>query len=359
MQLARQTISGSSCRSRPHCVRAAACRIDCMRLAALVAVLLAATDAMALPKSLRAVLGGSGSAIMGEAAIVDAVCKLAGTETPVVAYLGTATYDFEKFREGQVKEFRRRGCEVVAVDVARTAPPPADVAAALERCDAVLVSGGNTLFAVDRWTAQGVDAALEKAMRRGAVLCGGSAGAICWFDGGHSDSMDPDWYADVMIAGGGAADPAYEVAPGEKPWPYVRCPCLGFLPGLACPHHDRTQSNGVLRAEDFAGMLLRHPGEQGVCIDHFAALVVDGEDYAVLALDGKPGTLVAGGTEPDFSGAGTPAIWLKSVEGGRVVAKAAPAAGKLADILRKPTAVVDDARIARAREENPSNVERP
>jgi dipeptidase E len=106
-------------------------------------------------------------------------------------------------------------------------------------------------------------------------------------------------------------------------------------------------------------MLLRHPGEQGVCIDHFAALVVDGEDYAVLALDGKPGTLVAGGTEPDFSGAGTPAIWLKSIEGGRVVAKAAPAAGKLADILRKPTAVVDDARIARAREENPSNVERP
>ena len=202
-------------------------------------------------------------------------------------------------------------------------------------------------------------AALRAAMERGAVLCGGSAGAICWFDGGHSDSMDPDWYADVMIAGGGAADPAYEVAPGEKPWPYVRCPCLGFLPGLACPHHDRTQSNGVLRAEDFAGMLLRHPGEQGVCIDHFAALVVDGEDYAVLALDGKPGTLVAGGTEPDFSGAGTPAIWLKSVEGGRVVAKAAPAAGKLADILRKPTAVVDDARIARAREENPSNVERP
>ncbi|KAH8044118.1 peptidase [Aureococcus anophagefferens] len=172
---------------------------------------------------------------MGEAAIVDAVCKLAGTETPVVAYLGTATYDFEKFREGQVKS-SGAAAAVVARRRRWTARRP-DVAAALERCDAVLVSGGNTLFAVDRWTAQGVDAALEKAMR---------------------------------------------------------------------------PLNGVLRAEDFAGMLLRHPGEQGVCIDHFAALVVDGEDSAVLALDGKPGTLVAGGTEPDFSGAGTPAIWLKS-----------------------------------------------
>ena len=330
-----------------------------MRLAALVACLLAATDAMALPKSLRAVLGGSGSAIMGEAAIVDAVCKLAGTETPVVAYLGTATYDFEKFREGQVKEFRRRGCEVVAVDVARTAPPAADVAAALERCDAVLVSGGNTLFAVDRWTAQGVDAALEKAMRRGAVLCGGSAGAICWFDGGHSDSMDPDWYADVMIAGGGAADPAYEVAPGEKPWPYVRCPCLGFLPGLACPHHDRTQSNGVLRAEDFAGMLLRHPGEQGVCIDHFAALVVDGADYSILSLDGKPGTALEGRDAPDFSGAGTPWVWLKRVEGDAVVATRLEPRGRLADALTPATAIVEDPRVEAARAANPSDVDRP
>jgi dipeptidase E len=58
-------------------------------------------------------------------------------------------------------------------------------------------------------------------------------------------------------------------------------PCLGFLPGLVCPHHDKVQSNGVLRAIDFDAMLLRHAGEQGICIDHWAALCVDGDAYEV------------------------------------------------------------------------------
>jgi dipeptidase E len=57
----------------------------------------------------------------------------------------------------------------------------------LEGADIILVSGGNTLFAVDRWKLCGIDAAISRAASRGAVLCGGSAGAICWFDAGHSD----------------------------------------------------------------------------------------------------------------------------------------------------------------------------
>ena len=60
-----------------------------------------------------------------------------------------------------------------------------------------------------------------------------------------------------------------QVQPGDAPWAYVRCPCVGWLPGLACPHHDRTQSNGVLRATDFEQMLRRSPGD--------AAAVAPGE----------------------------------------------------------------------------------
>jgi hypothetical protein len=50
-----------------------------------------------------------------------------------------------------------------------------------------------------------------------------------------------------------------------------------------CPHHDKVQSNGVLRAIDFDAMLLRHEGEQGICIDHWAALCVDGDAFEVHA----------------------------------------------------------------------------
>jgi len=37
----------------------------------------------------------------------------------------------------------------------------------------------------------GIDNQIKEAVKRGVVISGGSAGAICWFDGGHSDSMDP------------------------------------------------------------------------------------------------------------------------------------------------------------------------
>jgi hypothetical protein len=57
--------------------------------------------------------------------------------------------------------------------------------------DIIAVSGGNTLFGVNRWKRLGVDTMLREASERGAVMVGGSAGAICWFDGGHSDSFDP------------------------------------------------------------------------------------------------------------------------------------------------------------------------
>jgi hypothetical protein len=141
-------------------------------------------------------------------------------------------------------------------------PPPAAVGAAFSAADIIIVSGGNTLYAVDRWRQLGVDAALRAALERGAVLAGGSAGAICWFDGGHSDSMDPDTYRVPMLAAAAAAQEgataAAPAAGAAKAWQYIRIDGLGFLPGLVCPHHDRVQSNGVPRATDFDAMLLRH-----------------------------------------------------------------------------------------------------
>mmetsp|Transcript_48586 Transcript_48586/g.97755 ORF Transcript_48586/g.97755 Transcript_48586/m.97755 type:complete len:312 (-) Transcript_48586:238-1173(-) len=213
----------------------------------------------------------------------------------------------------QTEEFARRGVRVTDLYVAKIAPAPGVVDSVLEAADVVLCSGGNTLFAVDRWKQFGVDKALRRCMERGVVLCGGSAGAICWFDSGHSDSMDPESYRAHMLAAaaavegcgseGKAKEDAKEEAKKEedkeeekrKPWSYIRIDGLGFLPGLCCPHHDRVQSNGVLRASDFDGMLGRHPQETGVALDHFAALVISEGHYRVIALEGKTGSV---GGEP-------------------------------------------------------------
>jgi len=77
--------------------------------------------------------------------------------------------------------------------------------------DIVLVTGGNTANAVAVWRAHGFDVILHEAWQHGVLLTGWSAGMICWFEQGVTDSFGP------------------ELGPIE---------CLGFLPGSACPHYD-------------------------------------------------------------------------------------------------------------------------
>jgi dipeptidase E len=80
--------------------------------------------------------------------------------------------------------------------------------------------------------------------------------------------MDPESYRNTFLASQNKTDDAVPVSMNAS-WEYTRVPCLGILPGLVCPHHDRVQSNGVLRATDFEEMMKRHPGEQGFSFRSF------------------------------------------------------------------------------------------
>ncbi len=78
--------------------------------------------------------------------------------------------------------------------------------------DAIVVGGGNTLNMLGIWKAQGIDTILEKALKNGIILSGGSAGSICWFQNGISDSRP----VNLSIVKG-----------------------LGFLPFSNCPHYSQ------------------------------------------------------------------------------------------------------------------------
>jgi dipeptidase E len=90
--------------------------------------------------------------------------------------------------------------------------PRADLREHVLAQDVIYVSGGNTANALAIWRAHGFDAILREAWEAGALLCGWSAGMICWFEAGVTDSFGPE------LAG---------MRDG-----------LGFLPGSACPHYD-------------------------------------------------------------------------------------------------------------------------
>jgi dipeptidase E len=305
----------------------------------------------------RIVAAGSGREGLAEPQIRDAIIHLSHKATPSVLYLGTATYDLAGPEAEQTGRFAEVGCAVTALKLASCTPSDEEMQERFEHTDVIIASGGNTLFAVDRWRRLGVDHLVRQALQRGAVLSGGSAGAISWFDGGHSDSMDPQTYKPYMLAQideGADVSRVMPLSDAERTgWDYIRVPGLGFLPGLCCPHHDRTQTNGVLRAVDFDRMLLRHTGETGIGIDHFAALVVDGEDYRVISIEDREGSVDAGRFSPDRRG--KPGIWRKTVVDGKVQAAVVPATGKVRDLLRQADAIVEDVRLTAARAANPDD----
>ena len=85
--------------------------------------------------------------------------------------------------------------------------------------DAIVVSGGNTLNMIAIWRAQGIDTVLRKAYEKGVVLAGASAGSLCWFKNGLSDS---------------------------RPQALSIVECLGFINASHCPHYTSEKSRRPL-----------------------------------------------------------------------------------------------------------------
>lgn len=169
---------------------------------------------------------------------------------------------------------------------------------------------------------------------------------ISWFSGGHSDSNDPDSYKEAKLHGSGHGDIDDESdlnALASKDceddsvhqWDYMRSNGLGFIPGLCCPHHDRIQSNGVLRATDFDQMLLRHPTEVGLCIDHNAAFLIEGDNFRVIFPEGQIGSVLPDETFSEER-LGRPGVWIKECVGKGVSLRLCPEKGKLSDLLKLP-----------------------
>jgi dipeptidase E len=118
-----------------------------------------------------------------------------------------------------------------------------------------------------------------------------------------------------------------------------------------CPHFDKTQSNGVLRANDFELMLKRHPQERGICIDHFAALIFEDETYRVLSLDGRPGSVLSNGTYSDTR-EGVPGVWIKDIIDGNTITTLVKD-GRIDDLIKIPNDISLDIGVVQCRIDNP------
>ena len=115
--------------------------------------------------------------------------KLTNKANPNVLFVGTASHDAEGYIKVITKEFDLLKCEIKSLCLCSKSYEAKEIDSLLSWADIIYVGGGDTIFMMQVWRQNGLDKKLKRIYEKDlAVLTGISAGAICWFNCGHSDS---------------------------------------------------------------------------------------------------------------------------------------------------------------------------
>jgi dipeptidase E len=188
--------------------------------------------------------GGGFSMEAGNPLLDDYVMSLTGSERPKVCFVPTASGDADHYVVRFYRAFSPARCEPSHLSLFRRdrAAAGGDPADHLLSQDLIYVGGGSVISLLGVWRAHGIDLALAEAHRRGIVLCGLSAGSLCWF-------------AEAVSAFHG---------------PPQRVEGLGLLPYSNCVHYDGEPGRRAsYQALIDAGMCGGYAAEDGAAL-HFA-----------------------------------------------------------------------------------------
>jgi peptidase E len=194
-------------------------------------------------------IGGAGlGADPDDTLIDDYIFRLSGKDEPRLCYIPTAGGDSDAALARFYSIFSQRHCR--PSHLALFNRTVVDIETFLMAQDVIYVGGGNTANMLAIWRIHGVDAVLGKAWREGIVLCGTSAGGICWFEGGTTDSFGKQL---APLADG-----------------------LGLLKGSFSPHYD----GEALRRPVLHDCLAKGTLPSGVAADNGAGLRYAGTELA-------------------------------------------------------------------------------
>lgn len=214
-----------------------------------------------MPRTIVAI-GGGEIRTKGTARIDREIIRLSHKRNPKLLFIPTASSDSERYWKHVQEHFGNfLKCKTDVLFLIKEQPSKKQIRRKILSADIIYVGGGNTLLMMRIWRRLGVDRFLRSAYESGVVLSGISAGSICWFDSGHSDSMS--FYN-----------------PGK--WEYINVRGLGLVSGIHCPHYN-SMTRGVPRRKDFRDMI-RKTGGIGIAIENNCAMeFIDGQFYKVIS----------------------------------------------------------------------------
>jgi peptidase E len=189
-------------------------------------------------------LGGGGFSMEDNPVLDDFVLTLASARRPRICFLPTASGDSDNYIVRFYKRFTTLDCIPSHLELFRRNVDDIDRLVRVQ--DVIYVGGGNSANMLAVWKLHGVDLSLRNAFANGTVLAGISAGSLCWFDSGVTDSFGSTL---APIAG------------------------LGLLTGSNCPFYD-----GLATRRPSYHRLIREGMAPGIAADIGVALhYVDGE----------------------------------------------------------------------------------
>ena len=129
-------------------------------------------------------------------------------KNPNICFIPTATGDLDSYIVNYYTVFSKLNCHPTHVSFFKRT---IDLEKHILKQDVIFVGGGNTKSMLAVWKDWGLDKILKSAYVQGAVMSGVSAGAICWFENGLTDS----WASELKMM-----------------------QCMNFIPGNCAPHYD-------------------------------------------------------------------------------------------------------------------------
>lgn len=206
---------------------------------------------MPISKQIIAMGGGGFSMEPDNPLLDDYILKQSDKANPRVCFVATASGDSEAYINRFYKAFNAKPCIPNHLSLFKGHTP--DIESFILEQDIIYVGGGNMRNMLVLWREWDLDQILKTAYEQGIVLCGISAGSMCWFEEGLSDSV---------------------------PLQLNRLPCLGFLEGSNCPHFDGESERQLAYKEKVKSGEMK----AGIACDDGVALhFVDGKLEEIVA----------------------------------------------------------------------------
>lgn len=200
---------------------------------------------------------GGGDLQIDETKEIDKyIVSLADKDTPKLLFIPTASSDAVGYIETVRDKFNKLGCIVDELCLITNSYSDEQIQEKIFNSDIIYVGGGDTVMMMEKWKEYKVDGYLKKAYVEGIVLSGLSAGSICWFLFGHSDSGSDN---------------------SHGYWDYTRAYGLGLIPMAHCPHYNHEGRKGfdeMMQGEDIIGIALE---------DNTALVELDGKFHIIKA----------------------------------------------------------------------------